>query len=186
MMKHEHVFEQIPDYVLGLLSTSGRRQVEQHVVHCRQCRQVLQHERRMAEAVRSTLQVATQPSAIRLRQQMPAIPRQQPIEWQQWQQWQRGLAPIGLVIVLLFGALGLRSSYDQPIWQAPPPASTLIGVTATLTQAPTATATEVDGRKQTEEAATIAAQQPTVSVTPSPVATPIAALYNQHLNEFQK
>jgi hypothetical protein len=70
-----HQQQQIPDYVLGLLSPEERFQVEQHTRSCTDCRQALARERKIEALIRQTVQVTTQPTPARLATIRPDFPR---------------------------------------------------------------------------------------------------------------
>ncbi|MEM7115579.1 MAG: anti-sigma factor [Chloroflexota bacterium] len=171
MLNQNHIHNQTSDYVLGLLSSTQRQQVESHAHHCPDCQEALQAEKQLAQTIRSTLHVATQPAPRRLRQLMPAIPQQKTaVPW--LQRYQKQLAPVALLLFLLLGSLGWNAT-QQTDWRNPQPA--FLALTATSTQAPTATATDLP--EAIEPTSTAVAEAPSDQpVTPAPNPTPIAAL----------
>lgn len=171
MLNQNHIHNQIPDYVLGLLPSTQQRQVESHANRCPDCQEALQAEQRLTQTIRATLHVATQPAPRRLRQLMPNIPQQKTaVPW--LQRYQKQLAPVAVVLFLLLGGFGWNAT-QQSTWDTPQPA--ILALTATSTQAPTATATDLP--KVIEPTSTAVAEAPSrQNVTPAPNPTPIAAL----------
>lgn len=177
MMTQQHVHQQIPDYVLGLLPRQKQQQVEQHTLACPACRVALRHELELSQLVRTTLAAAQSPA--NLRQFMPPIPQKsQPIRLFDFSlNWQRQLAPLTLVLFLLLGSAGIYLSQQHGLWQNPTP--TALAITATLTDSPTATITETRSEQALNLRSTAVPTnpiQPNITATPAPNPTPIAAL----------
>ena len=181
MMKQQHVFTQIPDYVLGLLPTSEQLQVERHTRTCPDCSLALQQESGIGPLVRSSLAAASQPPA-NLRQFMPRI-APKPSLWQKVGfslSWQRQLAPLTLILLLFIGSLAFNLLEGRDAWTNPLP--TALAVTATLTDEPTATLTETRAEqtmKAVQTAVSTIPSHPDSTATPAPNPTPIAALAPQ-------
>jgi hypothetical protein len=178
MMTQQHVHQQIPDYVLGLLPWQKQQQVEQHTLVCPDCRLVLQREQELGQLVHNTLAAAAQPPA-NLRRFMPAVPqksRPEPSFGFSFN-WQRQLIPLTLVLFLLVGSLGFYLREQRGLWHNPTP--TALAITATLTDSPTATITETRAEQALNLRATAVpanTSQPEITATPAPNPTPIAAL----------
>lgn len=169
----DHVFSQIPDYVLGLLPSIERQALERHTANCPACRQALQREHRVGQLVRSTLQTANQPKIGRLSQLMPTIPAKRPPAVRPL--WQ--LACLASLLILFLGGVGLRVMNPQPVWSASP---THVAATATNTQTATATIAQFDLPQEqiemTQTAVPTTFLSPEPILTPGPVATPVAAV----------
>ena len=177
-MKQQHIYQQIPDYVLGLLPRKEQQQVDQHTLVCVDCRLALQREREMGQLVHSTLTAATQPPT-NLRQFMPPVSSKLKMgqRFGFSVNWQRQLAPLMLVLFLLLASFGFYLSEQRGLWQDPTP--TAVAITATLTDSPTATITETrleEGLTLQTTAVPTNTQQPIITATPAPNPTPIAAL----------
>lgn len=171
-MNQEHVLNQIPDYVLGLLTRQERLWVEQHTAVCKRCRQSLYQESELGQLVRATLTAAAQPSSLRLRQLMPTPPRSRRASWQH-SAWARPLALAALLIVLIWGGMGLYQ--QQFAGQGGSPDQ--LAVTATLTHEPTLTLASLEEKEEVKAVTTaVPASLFETAATPTPVPTPIAAL----------
>ncbi|MCB8944774.1 MAG: zf-HC2 domain-containing protein [Ardenticatenaceae bacterium] len=178
MMNQEHVKNQIPDYVLGLLPRQERLWVEQHTAVCTQCHQLLQQESELSQLVRATLTAATQPASLRLRQLMPPPPRRPASQWHT-SGWTRQLALAALLLTLLWAGLGL---YQQQ-FAAGSTQPKQLAVTATMTQEPTMTLASLEEEKGVEAVTTaVPALFLEPSATPAPIPTPIAALPSLSFN----
>lgn len=180
-MKEQHVFTQIPDYVLGLLSTNEQLQVERHARLCPDCSLALQQESAVGQLVRSSLAAATQPPA-NLRQFMPSITPKLGL----WEKvgfslsWRRQLAPLTLILLLFIGSLAFNLLEQRGVWVNPSP--TALAVTATLTDEPTSTLTETRAEQTMKiipTAVSTVPSHPDNTATPAPNPTPIAALAPQ-------
>lgn len=181
-METKHILNKVPDYVLDLLPSAERQQVERHIVVCADCRQAIRQERAFSQAVRSTLQTATQPPAGRLPRLMPAVPGRRAVSGRRSRfffnltSWQKQLAFLCLFTAVLLGSLGLHLSQPQRLWSAPSP--TFLAVTATTTQEPTVTVAEMEGQEQVvplHTAVPTAPAHPQIITTPAPIPTPVAA-----------
>lgn len=173
----QHIHQQIPDYVLGLLSQDEQQQVDQHTLACPDCRFALRQERELSQLVRTTLASAQPPA--NLRQFMPPVPQKsRSLHLFDFSlDWKLQLAPLTLVLFLLLGSAGIYLSEQRSLWQNISP--TALAITATLTDSPTATITETRSEQalnlQTTAVPTTA-NQPHITATPAPNPTPIAAL----------
>ncbi len=188
---NKHVIHQIPDYVLNLLPRPERQAVEQHTAVCPHCQKALQAEREMGQMVRLTLHTATQPANGRLSHLMPPLPtRQKRPSPTMIRGWQRQLALVGVLVMILFGSMGLWHGRSQQIWggvttvtEAATATSTL-NATATIAQRQTIQAQETMAAEITETAVAATAIQTTsqaaLNATPAPPPTPIAALPTHH------
>ncbi|MBE2199933.1 MAG: hypothetical protein IAE79_15065 [Anaerolinea sp.] len=134
-----------------------------------------QEEASMAQMVRATLHVATQPAPGQLAALMPAPPVRKATAVPLWrQQW----ATLATCVFLLLGSVGLYYARQQHDAFAPA-APTLLAATATMTQEPTSTLARQGDGAVLPLRATAVATQPAFAPThvmPSPNPTPIAAL----------
>lgn len=181
-METKHILNKVPDYVLDLLPSAERQQVERHIVACAACRQAVRQERVFNQVVRSTLQTATQPPAGHLRRLMPAVPGRRAVSGRRsyfflnLAGWQKQLAFLCLFTAMLLGSLSLHLSESQRLWSAPSP--TFLAVTATTTREPTVTVAEGEGQEQVvplHTAVPTAPAHPQIITTPAPIPTPVAA-----------
>ena len=177
-MTQQHIQQQIPDYVLGLLPRSEARQVDQHTLVCTDCRQALRQEQELGQLIHGTLAAAAQPPA-NLRQFMPAVPQKARRPLGLALNWQPQLVPLTLVLFLLVGSLSFYLREQRGLWFDSTP--TALAITATLTDSPTATITETRAEgaanvQTTAVPAPIESHQPAITATPAPNPTPIAAL----------
>lgn len=173
----QHIHQQIPNYVLGLLPRKEQQQVDQHTLACPDCRVALQHEQALSQLVHTTL-ATVQPPA-NLRQFMPPIPeKSRHVHLFGFSlNWQQQLAPLTLVLFLLLGSAGIYLTEQRSLWQNPTP--TALAITATLTDSPTATITETQSEQALNLRTTAVPtnpSQPDITATPAPNPTPIAAL----------
>lgn len=186
MMTRQHVHQQIPDYVLGLLSRSEQQQVDQHTLACPDCRMALRREQEVGQLLHDALTTAAQPPA-NLRQFMPAIPHKARTTnlWGFSLNWQQQLVPLTMILFLLLGSLGFYLSEQRGLWLNSTP--TALAITATLTDSPTATITETRPEQalnlritpalsKVETAVPTNPSPPKITATPAPNPTPIAAL----------
>lgn len=152
-----HIAHLISDYLLGLLPASERQKVESHAATCPQCRQQLTSERELITTLRLTLAAIPMPSSTRLAQLQPLPPKwtfhQQKLSFFSILTWQKSFATALVALFLVWGWLHLQPTLW---WESPTPY-----IAATATQIPTATATQT---------------LPNYQLTPTIVATPIAAL----------
>ena len=174
-MTQQHVHQQIPDYVLGLLPQNEQQQVDRHTLACPDCRVALRQERELTQLVRTTLTAAQPPT--NLRQFMPPVPpKSRRIGLFYFSlNWPQQLAPLTLVLFLLLGSAGIYLSEQRGLWQNPTPTA----ITATLTDSPTATINETRSEQALNlrtTAVPTTANQPNITATPAPNPTPIAAL----------
>ena len=109
MKENYHSLSQLPDYVLDLLSSGDRRQVELHLSSCFQCRLALHREIITFRQVRSAVRRISQPDLARLQKLMPPIPVQGRTRWP-FLIRQQLAPPAALLAILLSGWL----------WQAGP------------------------------------------------------------------
>lgn len=185
MMKHEEYRQKLPDYALNLLPPKQLVIIENHVAHCVSCRQALQRERTVAHLVQSSVNTASKPNAIRLRELMPKPPQKRRAHWQ-LQGWRKQLAPLMLVLFLAFGVL--LTQIAKPSGSLPAFVSTAHAATATSTNTPTATTAQAlsleqsaseTGQEMTELGSQTAPRPSgfpqTPLTTPEPQPTPVAA-----------
>jgi anti-sigma factor RsiW len=175
MMNQEHVLNQIPDYVLGLLPPQKRQVVERHTAVCGECQQKLQQENELTQLVRTTLSVASQPANLRLRQLMPTPPRSRQIQWL-WTDWRTGWTKqLALTAMLLIFFLTGLNLYEQNMMGHGGP-ELPIAATATFTQEPTMTLADADDIEKEVGGTAVPVLLIIPSATPSPAPTPLAAL----------
>lgn len=155
-MNHSlHMQEKITDYALGLVSENEYREIARHLSQCPECQQALHQERQIGLAVRETISQATQPERQRLRQLMPPIPKEGSIPIFDLN-WGYRFALVGLLLMLILGALGLQTHLQGDKWIGTSPA--IYSTTAIVTDTPTLTLS-----------ATREGPQPVDTVIPTPV-----------------
>jgi hypothetical protein len=178
-MEHLNAYHLIPDYVLDLLPAEKRQLVEFHAAGCSACRQAIQRERQVGQAVRDTLFHLPRPAANRLNQLRP--PYQRP---RAFFTAPRQLAAMALMVLLLLGSLGLNQANSRANWPAQSPTVLVATETATATTAPTSTLSTVrmsDHSGPTavrmNPVATVAFNSnPSPAAVPSPLSTPDATM----------
>lgn len=172
MIESKKVSQQISDYVLDLLPPLERKQVEENAAKNKAYQNMLQQERQIGQMVRSTLQQTTIAENGRLRELMPAIPKKKTSNFFFGSTWQKQLVAIAVLAVFFLGSFSIYQSQQTPIYNGLP---TLTAATATFTNEPTVTVAKVENEAATS---TAVASKPEAasSVTPAPIATPIAAL----------
>lgn len=140
-MNHtRHVKHNLTDYVLGLVSDTEKRFIAQHIAGCPECQLALSEERQIGIVVRDALNQATHPDYLRLQTIRPSWPNERAHSFF-GPNWQPKFALIGLLLILIFGFIGIqpqlgsRSSNET----APVQYVTLAAVTdtPTLTQSST-------------------------------------------------
>ncbi|MDX1413533.1 MAG: zf-HC2 domain-containing protein [Candidatus Promineifilaceae bacterium] len=185
-MKHDEFRQKLPDYALDLLSPQQLVAVEHHLAQCTSCQQALQHERKIAHLIRSSVSIASRPDVARLRELMPAPPKKKSVYWKR-SGWQKQLAPVMLVLFLSIGVF--LTQISKPSGSLPAFVSTAYAATATSTNTPTATtsvqsvsleeSTMDTGRVIIESSKQIAPKPSsfpqTPVTTPEPQPTPVAA-----------
>lgn len=137
MKQSIHVNEKITDYVLGLVSENEKREIGLHLTGCLECQQALSQERQISLAVRDALTQASHPDRQRLQELMPPIPNREATSFFGLN-WQPRLAFIGLLLMLILGAISLQTQMQQEKWGGTSPA--LYSTTAIVTDTPTLTA----------------------------------------------
>ena len=189
-MTHQEIHEQLSDYILGLLTPGQENEMAQHLAGCAACRQRAHDEREIGTIVRETLQAATRPDPMQLRQLMPPVP-QKKRSGGIAANWTSRLAPALVLLVIIVSSLILtaqESKRSMSIFFA----ST---ATATSTNTPTATVTQ-DIRSNINETTPISEKvegdlplneiKPHVQVVAAPVPlqspTPVAAIGNTTTN----
>jgi hypothetical protein len=150
-----HVQEKITGYALGLVSENEYREIALHLSQCPECQQALHQERQIGLDVRETLSQATQPDRQRLRQLMPPIPKEGSIPLFDLN-WGYRFALVGLLLMLILGALGLQSHLQADKWIGTSPA--IYSTAAIVTDTPTLTLS-----------ATREGPEPVDTVIPTPV-----------------
>jgi anti-sigma factor RsiW len=148
-METEHARQLIPDYVLGLLSTEERQQVERHTQGCAACREALRRERQLETLVRGAVSQAVEtgprPTAGRFRALRPVSPAHTALRHRLYRQ----LAPAALVMALLVLALFVQlngsgsaaPAFAQTRWAATLVAATNAAATSAATPVETTTST---------------------------------------------
>jgi hypothetical protein len=189
-MTHQEIHEQLSDYILGLLTPGQENEMAQHLAGCAACRQRAHDEREIGTIVRETLQAATRPDPMQLRQLMPPVP-QKKRSGGIAANWKSRLAPALVLLVIIVSSLILtapESKRSMSIFFA----ST---ATVTSTNTPTATVTQ-DIRGINNETTPISEKvegdlplneiKPHVQVVAAPVPlqspTPVAAIGNTTTN----
>lgn len=164
-MTHKEIHQQLPDYVLGLLTPFETHEVTQHLADCTVCRRTVQNERKIGALVRTTLNATTRPDEARLRQLMPPIPqknRQQRIG----SNLAARLAPALVILFMIAGSLLIT----VPDSKRPLSIFFAATATATSTNTPTATAalesSQLTSRAQASNER-ITDEMPAPGITPS-------------------
>lgn len=153
-MTHHEIHQQLPDYVLGLLTPGQADEVTEHLAACADCRDSVHGEREIGTLVRHTLGITTQSDPTRLRQLMPAIP-QRSRQGKIATAWAGRLAPALVLLLLIVGGLLLNAPDSER------PLSFFAAATATATSTNTPTATIA------QEASSMDAQTPLLSQSSS-------------------
>lgn len=185
MMTHDEYRQQLPDYVLNLLSPQQLGSLEHHIAQCASCRQALQREKSISRLVQSTLHVVSKPDPKRLREFMLVLPQKRSARWNR-QGWQKQLAPVMLVLFLAAGIL--LTQITMPSGTLPAFVTTAHAATATSTNTPTATAAQTLSAEHAvpqpgssipvphQQTMPILSNSPQTPVTtPEPLPTPAAA-----------
>lgn len=133
-MTHQEIHEQLPDYVLGLLTPLQTTEVTQHLAGCARCRQMVHGQREIGKLVRRTIHASTRPDPAQLRQLMPPVPQKRsrnPIA----ANWTTRLAPALVLLLVIVGSLLMT------VPESKRPMSIFFVATATATSTTTPTAT---------------------------------------------
>lgn len=139
---HPTKSEIFTDYVLGLLDSAETRALEQHAAICDDCRSAIESERRISQLMRSTVATLPRANQTRLNTLMPAIPGQTQRTSSIWLRWQNGLAVAAVFVAMLIGNISLSTNGGvDSVNSTPIPA--LIAQTATATNQPTSTPTQL-------------------------------------------
>lgn len=136
MKQSIHVNEKITDYVLGLVPENEKREIAVHITGCLECQQALSQERQISLAVRDALTQATYPDRQRLQELMPPIPQREAASLFGLN-WQPRFAFVGLLLMLILGAVSLQTQLRQETWIGTSPA--IYSTTAIVTDTPTLT-----------------------------------------------
>jgi anti-sigma factor RsiW len=174
MIETNHISNQVSDYVLGLLPSGERQQVELHAAICAECRQAIQRESQIGATIHSSIVSIPQANRRRLQELMPPVPTRRQIRWRL--AWQKQLAPISLGLIVLLGSWGLWQSGRSSAWSRSE--NNLIVVTATMTDVPTATLAQTETAHSGRSMIRLATLVPVhydVLATPAPIPTPITA-----------
>lgn len=137
-----HVTNSISDYVLELLPEEDRRQFLRHIAGCALCRRSVQQERKIGEALQSTLTIVGRPNPARLKQLMPSLPTSRPGTLTNLS-WQKQLAVACLILLMILGSLTLEIGRRHNVWPGAAPTSRHTSVAITDTPTQTATSTVV-------------------------------------------
>ncbi len=134
-MKHEDILSQIPDYISGFLSTREQRIFNRHLAECSACQRTVRHERALQQLMHSTIDLATRPDPMRMERLVPPLPHGATSSLV-WPGWQKRLAPVLLILLLLFGGLFVNNFI--PTKNVPGFVATAHAATATSTYTPLA------------------------------------------------
>ena len=167
-MRHQEIRRQLPDYVLGLLAPDQANLILEHLSACGTCRQIVHDEREVGQLVRQTVVAATQPDPARLRQLMPLPGTRKRARMDA--SWSARLAPALVVLLLIAGALLMRS----PDSKRPLPAIIHATATATTTNTPTATIAQSSAEME-ERLPAQPIDTETDPIRPSPAGAPTPA-----------
>lgn len=133
-MTHSEIYQQLPDYALGLLSPVQANEIAAHLEGCPACRAAVLNERHIGELVRATLSATTRPDPAHLHRLMPPVP-QQTRRSVLGTYWTRRLAPALVVLALVLGSFFLSAPQTKRSMSLFDVAT----ATATSTNTPTAT-----------------------------------------------
>lgn len=185
MMTHKEIHNQLPDYVLGLLTPGQAHEVTEHLAGCATCRQTVLGEREIGALVRDALKVTTRPDKARMSQFMPHVVRQSR-QRKIVTNWTNRLVPALVVLFVILGSLLMRAPESKR------PMSLFIRATATATSTntPTATIAQESGSSHIDKSVvsdrsstgmpTYAAGSPAVGVAaPVPLLSPTPVVANQ-------
>ncbi len=136
MKQSTHVKEKISDYALGLVSENEKREIAWHLIGCRECQQAINQEREISLAVRDALTQATRPDRQRLQDLMPPFPKEE-TAYLFGLNWQPGFALVGLLLMLILGAISLQTQLRQETRIGTSPA--IYSTVAIATDTPTLT-----------------------------------------------
>lgn len=140
--EHPTKSEIFADYVLGLLDSAESQSLEQHAATCDDCRSAIEAERRISQMMRSTVSALPRANQTRLNTLMPAFPKQPRQSSGIWLRWQNGLAVAAVFVAMMIGNISLNSgAVGNGVSSTPAPA--LVANTATATNAPTSTPTQL-------------------------------------------
>lgn len=150
-MTHKEIHQQLPDYVLGLLTPGQTDEVAEHLAGCAACRRVVLGEREIGALVRGTLNVTTRPDAARMSQLMPPMPPvpQQSGRGKIGKNWTGRLVPALVVLFVILGSLLMSA----PESKRPMSLFNVATATATSTNTPTATIAQETGRNSVHTSA---------------------------------
>ena len=149
-----------------------RKQVEENAAKNKAYQTMLQRERQIGQMVRSTLKQTTMPENGRLRELMPAIPQKKRRGFFLGSSLQKQLVAVAVLAVFFLGSFSIYQAQQSPIYNGDP---TLTAATATHTNEPTVTVVKEEQEVATSTAVAVQPEAES-SVTPAPIATPIAAL----------
>jgi anti-sigma factor RsiW len=186
-MMHKDIHQQLPDYVLGLLSPGQTDEVTEHLVGCAACRRVVLGEREIGALVRGTLNVTTRPEAARMSQLMPPVP-QQSGQGKIGKNWTGRLVPALVVLFVILGSLLISA----PESKRPMSLFNIATATATSTNTPTATIAQETGHNGVHTSAVSdrssigipahAAESPApVPAAPAPLLSPTPVVANSQM-----
>ncbi|MFL7838285.1 MAG: anti-sigma factor family protein [Candidatus Promineifilaceae bacterium] len=139
-MTHQEIHEQLPDYVLGLLTPDRANEVAQHIAGCTTCLRKVHDEREIGALVREALNTATRPDTAQLRQLMPPIPQKKHPRGTT-ANWTTRLAPALILLVVILGSLLMTAPESKRSM------SIFFATTATATSTNTPTATVVQNSR---------------------------------------
>lgn len=130
---HEHITDQISDYVLGQLSEQQALNVRSHIAHCSVCHRELVIERQIGAEIRNTLAAVSLPNE---KQLMALMPKSPPlvIPWHQATYFRTGLAVAFGILIITLTTIGLRTGINNASWLGPSPV--VVSTTTLLTNTP--------------------------------------------------
>ena len=169
----DHIYELASDYILGLLPPTTAKLVVDHLAICGSCRDTVINERKVANAVRQTVNSASRPDQMRLLAIKPEFKRNRPQHISLHQQ----VVVACVMVILLVGGITLTLNRNhQPSLNSQ---STAYVTMTNTVDTPTATATSLsqnpeigDYTEATDESGMLII--PAVFQRPSPAITPEA------------
>ena len=182
----------LSDYVLGILPPHQKRELEQHISTCKECREALLVERSIVREVQQTVQAVPMPTARELMALMPEIPVPTPISSVQKTKthsrtgglsrsmpglvacWQPAIAMVTVLILFLGGMMISRAPSGLALLpQGTHQLSTVTQESATSTLTTLSVVVMPESQPPSSAAAL---NQAVNTLTPIPNATPIAQL----------
>lgn len=176
MNQLDHVKENLTDYVLGIVSDNEKREIALHLTGCPECQKALSEERRLGFLVRDAVSQATLPDSRQLQELMPPFPNKEKASLIGIK-WQPRFALVGLLFILVLGAISLQTQIRQETWLGTSPATYPTVMSATDTPTSTLPATTTDPEPMDTEIPTPIARNPLAVPHPAIMPVPAAPIF---------